>query len=89
MRNPVKSSFKFDYSQNIVRIGTSIYSENIDVDINEKFKGSAQVIGRIEKKRNSFVIVSAQQVKWANATEEEKEEMRKLEMENCYKEDGE
>ena len=41
MRNPVKSSFKFDYSQNIVRIGTSIYSENIDVDINEKFKGSA------------------------------------------------
>lgn len=47
------------------------------------------MIGRIEKKRNSFVIVSAQHVKWANATEEEKEEMKKLEMENCYKEDGE
>lgn len=47
------------------------------------------MIGRIEKKRNSFVIVSAQHAKWANATEEEKDEMGKLEVENCYKEDGE
>ena len=89
MRNPMKCSFKFDYSRNLVRIGTTAYLEPEELDINEKYKGQGQLLGRIDKKRNSFVIVSAQQVKWQTATEEEREELMKEDCENCYKKDGE
>ena len=85
----MKCSFKFDYSRNLVRIGTTAYLEPEELDINEKYKGQGQLLGRIDKKRNSFVIVSAQQVKWQTATEEEREELMKEDCENCYKKDGE
>lgn len=88
-RTPIKAKFKFDTEQVLIRVASTCYLETLEADIDRKYRNKAQLLAYILKERNKFIVKPGPLVKWEKASPEEREVLRKYDVDDCYKDEGE
>lgn len=67
----------------------SCYAEGDNIDFDVKYKQKAQLLVRVNKLRNHYIVRPGCIIRWENATSAQRELMKNFENEIHYKDEGE